>query len=167
MATALRVSVLIGASRGQVWDVVRDIGAHVRWMQDAEAIRFTSPHTEGVGTTFECDSRLGPFRLKDSMEVVEWRAGRSMAIRHVGAVSGTGRFTLHVRPRGTLFVWQERLRFPWWMGGPLGSALAGPFFRYVWKRNLRNLKAIVEAQAGSPLSRRAVHRSAARRARPR
>ena len=166
MGTDIRVSTFIPASRWRVWDVLRDIGAHVRWMQDAEAIRFTSPQREGVGTTFECDSRLGPFRLKDKMEVVEWRAGRSMAIRHVGAVSGVGRFTLHFRPRGTLFVWQEHLRFPWWMGGSVGSALAAPFFRYVWKRNLKNLKATVEAAAGSGITR-VMHRAAGRRARPR
>ena len=166
MATSIRISTLIPATRWQVWDVLRDIGAHVRWMHDAEAIRFTSPQTEGVGTTFECDSRLGPFRLRDKMEVVEWRAGRSMAIRHIGAVSGTGRFTLRMRPRGTLFVWQEKLSFPWWMGGVLGSTLAAPFFRYVWKRNLRNLRAIVEATAKTGITRPG-HRAGVRRSRPR
>ena len=148
MATSIRVSTFIPASRWQVWNVIRDIGGHVRWMHDAEAIRITSPQREGVGTTFECDSRLGPFRLRDKMEVTEWRAGRAMTIRHVGKVTGIGRFTLRFRPRGTLFVWHEKLRFPWWMGGPLGSVLAAPFFRYVWKRNLKNLKSIVAATAG-------------------
>jgi hypothetical protein len=139
-----------------VWKVVQDIGGHVRWMHDAEAIRITSPQREGVGTTFECDSRLGPFRLRDKMEVTEWRAGRAMTIRHIGKVTGTGRFTLRFRPRGTLFVWHEKLRFPWWMGGTLGSTVAAPFFRYVWKRNLRNLRKIVEATSGtSPTHRRA------------
>ena len=144
MATRIRVSTPIAASRAQVWNTVRDIGAHVRWMGDAEAIRFTSRQQEGVGTTFECDSRLGPFRLTDRMEVVEWRVGRTMGIRHVGKVTGTGRFSLRYWPRGTLFVWQETLHFPWWMGGPVGAALAAPFFRRTWKRNLANLKAIVE-----------------------
>ena len=146
MATHIRVSTLIPASRARVWAVVRDIGSHVRWMHDAEAIRFTSPRHEGVGTTFECDSRLGPFRLTDHMEVVEWRTGRALGIRHVGKVTGVGRFSLRFRPRGTLFVWQETLRFPWWMGGRVGSRLAAPFFRRMWKKNLRNLKAVVEAR---------------------
>ena len=142
--TGIRVSTLISATRPEVWDVVRDIGAHIRWMNDAESIRFTSPKQSGVGTTFECDSRLGPFRLTDRMEVIEWRAGRAMTIRHVGAVSGVGRFSLRRRRHGTLFVWQEKLRFPWWMGGPVGSTVAAPFFRRVWKKNLANLKSIVE-----------------------
>ena len=59
----------------------------------------------------------------------------------MGKVTGVGRFSLRMRPRGTLFVCQETLRFPWWMGGPIGSRLAAPFFRRMWKKNLRNLKA--------------------------
>ncbi|MCA1691294.1 MAG: SRPBCC family protein [Actinobacteria bacterium] len=160
MATHIRVSTLIPASRAQVWNVVRDIGSHVRWMHDAEAIRFTSSKREGVGTAFECDSRLGPFRLTDRMEVVEWREGRAMAIRHVGKVTGVGRFTLRLRPRGTLFVWQETLRFPWWMGGPLGSRMAAPLFRRIWKRNLSNLRR--EVETGRSFSPRFSHSRSAR-----
>jgi hypothetical protein len=145
--TGIRVSTLIGAPRPEVWNVVRDIGAHVRWMNDAKAIRFTSPRQSGVGTTFECDSRLGPLHVTDRMEVIEWRDGRAMTIRHTGAVRGVGRFTLKRRRHGTLFVWQEKLRFPWWMGGVVGSTVAAPFFRRVWKKNLANLKAIVEGTA--------------------
>jgi hypothetical protein len=145
VATKIRLSTTIGASRARVWDVIRDIGGHVRWMHDAEAIRFTSRQREGIGTTFECDSRLGPFRLTDRMEVVEWREGRALAIRHVGMVTGVGRFALRSRPGGTLFVWQEDLRFPWWMGGRLASTVAAPLLRRVWKRNLATLKETVEA----------------------
>jgi hypothetical protein len=71
-----------------------------------------------------------------------------MTIRHVGAVSGVGRFSLRRRRHGTLFVWQEKLHFPWWMGGPVGATVAAPFFRRVWKRNLANLKSIVEGAGG-------------------
>lgn len=142
---SIRVSTMISASRGEVWEAVRDIGSHVRWMDDAVAIRFTSPRTEGVGTVFECDSRLGPFRLTDRMEVIEWKPPRAMTIRHVGAVRGVGRFSLRRRRHGTLFVWKEVLRFPWWMGGPVAATVTGPFFRRMWKKNLRNLRALVEA----------------------
>ncbi len=145
--STIRVSTLITASRGEVWGAVRDIGSHVRWMRDAERIRITSPRREGVGTTFDCDSRLGPFRLTDRMEVIEWKPGRAMTVRHVGLVRGVGRFSLRRRRHGTLFVWKEVLRFPWWMGGPVGSAVAAPFFRRMWKKNLRNLKRLVEVSA--------------------
>jgi hypothetical protein len=148
--TRVRVSTRIRAPRERVWAAVRDIGSHVSWMKDAEAIRFRDDRREGVGTTFDCDSRLGPFRVTDRMEVTEWDDGRALGIRHVGAVTGTGRFTLGPgrawgwRRGTTRFRWEERLRFPWWMGGPLGGAVARPFFRRMWKGNLRRLKRLVE-----------------------
>jgi hypothetical protein len=144
----IRVSTTIDAPRAQVWMAVRDIGSHVEWMEDAVAIRFTSRARDGVGATFECDTRLGPFRLTDQMEVTEWRERRVIGIRHVGLVTGTGRFTLGRRRHGrTRFTWEERLTFPRWMGGRPGSVVGGTVLRRVWKRNLRALKAKVEGAA--------------------
>lgn len=141
----IRVSVLIRAPRSQVWRAVEDLSSHAEWMTDAESIRITSRQRSGVGTTFDCKTRVGPFRLTDRMEVVEWREGRSIGIRHTGLIGGTGRFTLARRPGGTLFTWQERLRFPRWLGGMTGSLVAKPVLRAIWKRNLAALKAMVEA----------------------
>lgn len=143
--TTIKVSTFIAAPRRAVWGLVRDVGSHVAWMEDAETIRITSPRTEGVGTSFECKTRFGPFRLKDEMEIIEWKPYRAMTIRHVGAVQGVGRFTLKARRHGTVFVWKEKLRFPLWLGGPVGSAVASPFLRHVWKGNVANLKALAEA----------------------
>jgi hypothetical protein len=129
-----------------VWASIKDIGSHVEWMEDAVAIRFTSSRRSGVGTTFDCDTQVGPLRLLDRMEITEWRPGRSMGIRHVGVVTGEGRFVLRRRLRGgTRFTWEERLHFPWWLGGPVGAVVGGPVLGLVWRRNLRNLKRRVEA----------------------
>lgn len=145
----VRVSTVIGAPPRRVWAAVRDISSHVSWMEDAVAIRYTSPGHEGVGTTFECDTRVGPFRLTDRMEVTEWAEGRAMGIRHVGLVRGTGRFTVRRSCRGgTRFTWDERLRFPWWMGGGPGSVLAAPVLRRIWRRNLANLRRQIEPPPG-------------------
>ena len=142
----IRVSTTIDAPPGRVWDDVKDIGSHVEWMQDAVAIRFTSGRRSGVGTAFDCDTRVGPLRLTDRMEVTEWRPRRAMGIRHVGLVTGTGRFTLRRRRGGrTRFRWEEQLVFPWWMGGPVGGVVGGQVLRLIWKRNLANLKRRVEA----------------------
>ncbi len=142
----VRVSTVIHASPRHVWAAVRDIASHTSWMEDAVAIRYTSAKREGVGTTFDCDTRVGPFRLTDRMEVTEWAEGTAMGIRHVGLVQGTGRFTVR-RARGgrTRFTWDERLRFPWWMGGTPGSMVAAPVLRHIWRRNLVNLKREIEA----------------------
>jgi len=144
----IRVSTTIDAPPGRVWDDVKDIGSHVEWMHDAVAIRFTSSRRSGVGTAFDCDTRVGPLRLTDRMEVTEWRPRRAMGIRHVGLVTGTGRFTLRRRRGGrTRFRWEEELVFPWWMGGPVGGLVGGQVLRLIWKRNLANLKRRVEAGA--------------------
>ena len=71
-----------------VWAAVEDVGSHVEWMADAEAIRFTSASTSGVGTTFECDTKVGPLRLTDLMEITRWEPGKAMGVRHVGLVTG-------------------------------------------------------------------------------
>jgi hypothetical protein len=141
----IRVSIVIDADPRRVWRVVEDVGRHVDWMRDAEAIRFTTSQTSGVGTTFECDTRVGPLRLTDVMEITRWQPRRAMGVRHVGVVTGTGVFTLRRLPgRRTRFTWRERLDFPWWMGGPVGAVVGGEVLRQVWNRNLRTLKAIVE-----------------------
>lgn len=138
--TRIRVRVFLPARPARVWAQLRDIGSHATWMQDAESIRFTSASTGGVGTTFECATRVGPFRLNDRMEVTAWEDRRVMEIRHVGIVSGTGRFTLRRVPGGTLFTWHERLRFPWWLGGHLTGLVAKPVLHHIWKGNLRRFK---------------------------
>jgi hypothetical protein len=144
MAT-IRVSTVIDATPAQVWEVVRRVEDHVEWMHDAVAIRFTTRRHDGVGTTFDCDTRVGPFRLTDRMEITRWSPRRAMGVRHVGVVTGDGVFTLRRRRGGrTRFSWKERLRFPWWMGGPVGALVGGQVLRLVWKRNLRALKALVE-----------------------
>ncbi|HSH59288.1 MAG TPA: SRPBCC family protein [Acidimicrobiales bacterium] len=144
---SVSVSIMIDAPPSEVWDDLRDIASHTAWMQDAVAIRFTSDQQEGVGTTFEADTKVGPFRLSDPMEVTEWQEARCMAIRHGGVVTGTGRFGLEPAAGGrTRFTWDEELSFPWWMGGPAGALAAGQVLRLVWTRNLANLKRRVESR---------------------
>jgi len=146
----IRVSTVIDASPAQVWDEVRHIERHVDWMADAVEIRFTSRRRSGVGTTFDCLTKVGPIRLTDKMEITDWRDGKLMGVRHVGLVTGTGRFTV-TRARGgrTRFTWDERLKFPWWLGGPVGGVVGGRVMRQIWKKNLRVLKALVESGRSS------------------
>lgn len=135
------MSVDIDASPRDVWNDIREIASHTEWMHDAVAIRFKPGPTSGVGTRFDCDTRVGPFRLTDQMEVTEWVPRKALGIRHVGVVTGTGRFRLRRRLRGgTRFVWEERLVFPWWLGGWPGSVVGAVVLRRLWKRNLGALK---------------------------
>ena len=145
--TRVRVAVDIGATPRQVWDSIEDVASHIEWMEDAVAIRFRSAQRKGVGTVFDCDTKVGPIRLVDRMEITEWSPRRAMGIRHVGLVTGTGRLLLRRRLRGgTRFTWDERLHFPWWMGGPVGGLVGRPVMQWIWRRSLRNLKHRVEAR---------------------
>jgi hypothetical protein len=145
VSVGIRVCTLIDAPQAHVWEIVEVIEHHTDWMTDAERITFTTPSTRGIGTTFDCLTRVGPLRLNDHMKVIEWEQGSSIGIEHRGIVTGAGRFTLATKRHGkTQFCWSERLRFPWWMGGVVGERVAKPVFRRLWRGNLARLKAIVE-----------------------
>ena len=150
----ISVSVGIDAPPGEVWRVVEPVEDHVDWMEDAVAIRFVSDQTRGVGTRTVVDTKVGPFRLADEMTVTEWVEGEVMGVDHTGVVTGTGRFTLRSDGRGgTVFAWVEELRFPWWLGGPVGELIGGKVvLGALWRRNLRNLKRLVEASTGRKTS---------------
>ena len=135
------------APPAEVWKVLEPIESHVDWMADAELIRFVGDQTRGVGTRFECVTRVGPIRLTDRMEVTEWEPERAMGVRHEGLVAGTGRFTLEPLDgaRRTRFTWQETLTFPWWLGGPVGARIGGQaVLRRIWRGNLERLRTLVE-----------------------
>jgi hypothetical protein len=76
-----------------------------------------------------------------------------MGVRHVGLVTGIGRFTLTPIDLGrrTRFGWEESLRFPWWLGGRVGEIVGGRLvLRQVWQANLRRLKQLIESPSTSP-----------------
>ena len=143
------VSIELGVAPSMVWRAIEPIESHVDWMADAVAIRFVSDQRRGVGTKFLCDTKVGPIRLTDRMEITEWVPEQVIGVRHTGIVSGTGRFTLTPIDDGqrTRLVWSEQLVFPWWLGGFLAQFLGGKLvLRSIWRRNLRALKLLVEAQ---------------------
>ncbi|MGQ0825234.1 MAG: SRPBCC family protein [Actinomycetota bacterium] len=144
----IRVGVTIDAPPSAVWDVLEPIERHTEWMSDAQSITFTGDRTRGVGTRFDCVTKIGPFHTLDRMVVTEWVAGRRMGIEHHGLVTGRGHFSLTRRRRtnGTRFIWTERLRFPWWLGGPVGAFAARPILRRIWRANLGTLKYLVESR---------------------
>ena len=142
------VSIVIDAPPSSVWAVIEPIETHVEWMADAESITFTSEQHRGIGTTFECLTRIGPFRTNDRMIVTEWEADRVMGIAHRGLFTGTGRFVLEpVGPAQTRFTWTEEIHFPWWMAGSIGARGARPILQRVWRANLERLAHLVASRA--------------------
>ena len=144
----IAVSIEIDATPERVWQIVEPVERHVDWMHDAVAIRFQTEQHRGVGTAFLCDTKVGPIKLVDQMEITEWEPNVAMGVRHTGLVTGTGQFTLTPIDMGrrTRFAWTEELRFPWWLGGKVGEIIGGNVvMKAIWRRNLRGLKTLVEA----------------------
>jgi hypothetical protein len=138
----IKVSTVLDAPPEVVWADLADVASHVEWMADARAIRFLSPQTSGVGTRFECDTKIGPVTLTDVMEITEWVPGRTMGVAHTGLITGTGRFRLRKARGGrTYFQWKEQLTYPARLGGRFGAFVSKPALRWVWRRNLRRLAA--------------------------
>ena len=143
----IRVRRTLDASPADVWVALSDLASHVTWMHDAVAIRFLTERTYGVGARFECDTKVGPLRLTDVMEVTEWSPGKALGVRHVGVVTGTGRFTIQpVRGERTRLSWVEELHFPVWLAGRVGARVAAPVLRRIWRRNLAALGERVATQ---------------------
>jgi hypothetical protein len=137
----VRISAEMPFQRARVWSELERLEDHASWMLDATAIHFEGDRRRGVGTRFECDTRFGPLRLTDVMEVTEWEHGKRIGVEHRGAVSGSGCFTLRDAPGPATWVeWEEQLVFPWWLGAGLGAQLAKPLFIAIWKGNLRRLR---------------------------
>jgi len=151
MARPIEVSVLINAPVVRVWAELADFASHPQWMDDAATVRFLTDRTTGLGTRIEVATRVGPLRATDVMEVVTWEDEQTIVVEHVGAVKGYGRFDVGPSGDSTEMRWVEDLRFPWWMGGPVGLAVARPILGRIWRGSVTRLKERVELSGpGSP-----------------
>ena len=139
------VSVDIDAPMERVWAEAVDFASHAEWMKDARAIRFEGDQREGVGTVLLIETQVGPFRTVDRFEVTEVVPLESITGRHAGLFTGEGRFELSSpAPGRTRFTWRERIRFPWYFGGPMGAWVARPILARIWRSNLVELKRRIE-----------------------
>jgi hypothetical protein len=138
---SITISTTIPLPISAVWDELRHIDRHVEWMNDAVALTFVNGQREGVGTSFHCKTKIGPFVTNDVMTITRWESEAAMGVEHKGLIKGEGVFFLHGEDEQTTLVWQEALRFPWYVGGPLAAFVAAPILRFIWRRNLANFRA--------------------------
>lgn len=136
----IRIEKSISASRHDVWSELADLATHASWMKDAVEIEFLGGKQSGNGTRMRVPTRVGPFRTTDILEVTGWVEGESISVDHEGLVSGSGQFSLD-GDDPTLVIWEETLRFPWWLGGPIAAAFASPILRAIWAGNLNRFEA--------------------------
>lgn len=148
----IKVEQTVNASNHEVWSELADLASHESWMKDALQVVFLGSSTSGVGTRMRVPTRVGPFRTTDILEVTGWVDGVSMTVNHEGVISGTGRFSIY-GDKPTTVVWEETLRFPWWLGGTVVAFLARPILRRIWKGNLQRFSAgFSQRSPGTPTS---------------
>lgn len=141
--TPIVVSRRIPAPWERVWERIADISSHPDWMKDARTIAFGTDQRAGPGTVMHVETRLGPFRATDVLEVTGWVEGRFIEVEHRGLVRGRGLISIRDHNGFTLVEWHEDLAFPWWLGGALAAWLARPFIAATMSGNLRRLEALL------------------------
>ena len=137
--SVVEVTARFACPREVVWTELAQIERHVRWMSDAVSIDFITPSRQGVGTSFRCKTKVGPFVTNDLMTITDWSDNTTIGVTHQGLVGGRGSFSLDGDGPSTTLTWREQLTFPWWAFGPLGAALARPVLTRLWTKNLRQL----------------------------
>lgn len=145
MSKTINVSITINKSIDEVWDEVSILKNHTNWMKDAVSIEFLNDKTQGLGTKMKVLTKVGPIKLFDYMTVTEWIDKKSIGVDHVGIVTGKGKFTLReVTEEKTDFQWEETLRFPIYLAGPVGEFFGSPVLKLIWRNNLKGLKELFE-----------------------
>ena len=143
MSKTINVYTTINSPLKIVWNEVSKLENHTNWMHDAVKIDFLSENNRGLGEKMKVLTKVGPIRLYDYMTVTEWVEEESIGVDHIGIVKGKGRFKLEkVDDNKTLFIWEETLKFPIYLGSIVGEFFGAPVLKLIWKRNLKNLKEI-------------------------
>ena len=141
-------AVEIAAAVEQVWKEAVDFTSHAEWMKDALSIRFEGERRREPGTVLLIETKVGPFRTVDRFEITAVEPMRLIAGRHTGLFTGEGRFELTpLTPERTLFVWRERIRFPWRFGGPAGAWIGKAILSRIWRTNLAEFKRRLEQKS--------------------
>ena len=66
----------------------------------------------------------------------------------VGIVTGEGKFTLtEISQDKTEFQWEETLRFPIYLAGPIGEFFGSPILKLIWRNNLKGLKELFKDES--------------------
>ena len=141
MSKTIKVSTVINAPLKTVWNEVSRLENHTNWMNDAEKIDFLSENNSGMGTEMKVLTKIGPIKLYDYMTVTNWIVEKSIAVDHIGIVTGKGEFKLEeIDENNTKFNWEETLKFPIYLGGVIGEFFGAPILKLIWRKNLKNLK---------------------------
>jgi carbon monoxide dehydrogenase subunit G len=138
---------VLPAPRETVWRVLADWERQATWMPDVAWVRVVGPERE-LGARLAVRTKVfGVPATTDMLTVVAWEPPARLAIEHQGVVKGAGAWRLEPAVGGmrTRFTWSESLRMPPRMLGELALRAYAPWQRWMLRRSVANLSAIVTA----------------------
>jgi polyketide cyclase/dehydrase/lipid transport protein len=144
---AILATMVVHAPIETVWDVLTDIDGQTRWMDDMKAVRILTAPPTGVGTRAEGDIRIFGIGVLDPITVTAFDRPTRFAIRHEGAFSGEGLIQLESSAGvpgdpTTTARWTETIVPP--LLPHLGALVLAPILRWVFERDLENLRKLIE-----------------------
>lgn len=143
----IRTMIVIDAPIERVWEVLTDIEGQPRWMDDLKSVRMLTPPPIGVGTRAEGDIRIFGIGVLDPITVTAFEPPRRFAIHHEGQFGGEGLVELEPGEGGaTIARWVETIVPP--VFPHLGGIVLSPILRWIFQRDLANLRELIETQPG-------------------
>lgn len=140
------MSIDLPAPPEAVWARLVDWERLGDWMHEASHFRVTTLRREGVGVEAAARIRIAGITTDDSIRVTRWEPPEWLEIQHLGWVKGSG--LMHCRPSatGSFLWWRESLIPPLGTVGRLGMTALAPVMGAVFRRDLRLLRALLQAE---------------------
>jgi hypothetical protein len=146
--TPITFTMSIGIARRPeaIWPFLVDWEGLDRWMREARDFRVLGAQREGVGVEAETTVRIAGITTRDRIRVSRWEPPWILELQHFGWVQGTGYMELARAEKGAELFWREELIPPWGILGWIGMRAVSPLMRWVFRRDLRLLRELVETQ---------------------
>ena len=129
-----------------VWPYLVDWERLGLWMREARDFRVIGTQREGVGVEAETTVRIAGITTRDRVRVSRWEPPWILELQHSGWVQGIGYMELARVEGGTRLFWREELTPPWGILGRVGMRMVAPLMHRVFRRDLRLLRSLVEAE---------------------
>ena len=144
----LTYQINIHADQKTVFEYVAD------WEKQSDWILFTTVHITAIkerpqDVTLLATTKLGVFKLVDTMVITDWQPCDKIVVEHTGRiVLGKGVFSVQKQPdNSSTFIWQEITPVPFGLVGQLGLFIARPFLKLLFGMSLKKLKLNIESSS--------------------
>ena len=147
MTVTIATGVIINAPREEVFRLASNFDRQAAWMENVLSFRRPEDEVLRVGSRLQVTTQLGPWKSSFPLEITDWQEGSLLKVVHRNGFWGEGVFSFSDYGLGkTLMLWNEKVRVSLTRGGPLAEAAAKVALTIIMRRDLANLKYLVENQ---------------------